>query len=288
MRKLHYPLFGLLVIFLITSSTIKPYESKHVFKKIVFIELNSEEDSVIFKPLSKAWGEYWWGISPDLMVNGSALMNYDKYKTSFNEREDNLWTVIHPMIIDGTIQVYFPYNPETFGFGSWDDGELRYPVTYPGENETFLSSETVRADICSLLGLFGPQSDIPLVDEYGDPIIIDLPDGTQCFSYPAPDFNWYTDKNISKYKLRVSVLLNKKGKEKKRVIKAICPIADQMRETGETYDKELFWLDFEELKPLLKETYYIDEDWKPRSYLDYFLQKLENAQFRKGNVTNSN
>ena len=285
MRKAHYSFLILLAVFFITSSTITPHESKRLFEKVVFVELNSHDDSVLFTPLSKAWGEFWQ-ISSDVDINGTELMNYDKYTFSFKDRKDNLWTILHPMIINGTVQSYFPYDPESFGLGHSDDGELRYPVA--DENETFLSSKAVRENLCNLLGQFGPASDVPLVDEWGDPIIVDLEDGTQSFKYPSPDFYWFKDKNITKYKLRISVLLNKKGKEKKRVIKSICPIVEQMSETGKTHTRELIWLDFEELKPFLKSAYYVDSDWKPQSYLNYFLQKVKNAQLRDVTGLNSN
>ncbi len=277
MRKTHYSFLVLFVIFFTTSSTIKPYESKRLFEKIVFVELNSDEDSVLFKPFSKAWGEHW-DLSSDISINGTSLMNYDKYTFSFNNRNDNLWTILHPKIIDGRIKSYYPYNPELFGFGPFDEGELRFPVMDQDENETFLTSESVRKELCYLLGMFGPMSDVPLVDEWGDYITLDLPDGTQSYKYPSPDYHWYEDSDITKYKLRVSVLYNKKGKEKKRIVQAICPVVNRVNESGEVNgEKELVWLNFEELEPTLKETYYFDKDNKSKSYLDYFLQKVKNA-----------
>lgn len=259
---------------------IKKNESKRLFEKIIFIEVSYNEDSVLFKPLSKAWGEHW-KLSSDLSVNGSSLMNSDQYKFSFNERTDNLWTILHPMIIDGTIHSYYPYNPLTFGLGNWDGWELRYPVMGQDENGTFWTSEKTRENLCYLLGRFGPQSDIPLVTQYGEDSTRVLPDGSQVYSYPAPDFYWYKDKDIVKYRLRVSILLNKNGKEKKRIIKSIAPVVNQIAETGEiSGERELVWLDFEELEPSLKKAYYFDENWKSVSYLNYFLQKVKNATIK--------
>ena len=265
----------------ITSSsdenTVKPYESKRLFEKIVFVEVSFNEDSVLFKPLSKAWEEHW-NLSSDISINGSSLMNSDKYKFSFNERTDNLWTILHPMIIDGTIHSYYPYDPLTFGLGNWDGSGLRYPVMEQDENGTFLTSEKTRENLCYLLGRFGRQSDIPLVTQFGEDSVTVLENGSQVHLYPARDYYWYKDKDIVKYKLRVSILLNKNGKEKKRVIKSIAPIINRNSATSEIYrEQELVWLDFEELKPLLKKAYYFDEDRKSVSYLNYFLQKVKNA-----------
>lgn len=279
MRKIHYSILSLFVLFIITSAAKKPYEKKRLFEKIVFIEVSSIEDSVLFTPYSKAWDERW-NIS-SITVHGSPLMDYDKYKFSFNDRIDNLWTILHPMLIDGTILSYYPYDPETFGLGTRDEGELRFPIKDPSGNETFLTSEKVRENLCYLLGRFGPQSDFPLVTQYGDDSIRVFPDGTQSFIYPAPYFYWYADKDVVKYKLRLSIILNKDGIEKKRVIKSICPIVNRIAETGEISGEiELMWLNFKELEPLLKKAHYFDENWKPVSYLNYFLHKVKNADIR--------
>lgn len=259
------------------ENTIKPNQSSRLFEKIVFVEVSVDEDSAVFKPLSKAWGLHW-RISSDLTYNGSALMNSDKYKLSFNERTENLWTVLHPMIIDGSLHSYYPYDPALYGLGSWDGYELNYPVVGEDERGSFLTSESTRENLCFLLGRFGPQSDMPLSTLQGEDSVLVLADGSEVFVYPAPDFLWYTDKDIVKYKLRVSVLLNKNGKEKKRVIQSIAPIINRLSETGEVEGEQpLVWLDFEELEPVLKKAYYFDEDLKSVSYLNYFLQKVKNA-----------
>ena len=278
MKKYHYSFLSLFALFLITSATVKTNESKRLFEKTIFVEVSFNEDSVLFKPLSKAWGEYWNILSADLSIQGSSVMNSDKYKRSFDNHTENLWTVLHPMIINGTIQTYCPYNPETYGLGLWDDGELKYPLMDQEKNETFLTSEDAREKLCYLLGRFGPQSDVPLVTQFGDDSVTVLPDGTTSFIYRAPKYYWYKDKDIVKYKLRVSILFNKNGKEKKRVIKSISPVVNELSETGAiTGERELIWLNFEELKPSLKEAYYFDEDLKSVSYLTYFLEKVKNA-----------
>jgi len=280
MRKIQYSFIGLFMVLFITSAALKTYESKRLFEKIVFIEVSSNEDSILFKPFSKAWDENW-DKSSEISVNGSSLMNYNKYKFSFKDRTENLWTILHPNIIDGTIKTYYPYDPETFGLGHSDKGKLRYPIIDQDKNETFLTSERLRENLCNLLGRFGPMPDYPFVNYYGGDSIKILDDGSIVNVYPYPDFYWHEDKDIVKYKLRVSILLNKKGIEKKRVIKSICPVVNQISETGEVIDeKEIIWLNFEEIEPILKEAYYFDEDWKPVSYLNYILRTVKNADIR--------
>lgn len=276
MTKSHYSFFILLIVFVLTSVTSVPSKSKRSFEKIMFVEVNLTEDSMLFVPHSKAWKGYW-SANPDIFANGTALMNSEKYKASFQDRKDNLWTILHPMIINGSVQSYFPYDPESYGLGAWDDGELRYPAAGQNENETFLTSDQVRENLTYLMGLFGPESDFPLVTEYGDDSIAVLDDGTQVFIYPPRDYYWYEDTDILKYKLRVSVQFNKKGKEKKRVVKAIAPVVSRTEDGIDFGEKELLWLDFQELKSTLKQAYYFDENSKPVSYLKHLLSKVENA-----------
>jgi len=279
MRKIHYSLLSLTLMFIITSSTIKQKESQRSFEKTIWIELDVlTKDSVLFKPYSKAWKEMWQMIDPNISFYGTPAMNYEKYKFSFENRKDNLFTILHPMIIDGSIQLYCPYDPVSFGFNTKDDGEMRYPLK--GKDETFLTSETLRDELSYYLGMFGPQSDIPMTDEYGEPMFkLDSTTGDQMYVYPPRDYMWHEDKDIVKYKLRVNVFYDKNGIEKKRIIKSIAPVVNQIDGmTGEkTGEKELFWLDFEELNPILKKAYYFDETGKPVSYLKHIEQKVLNS-----------
>ncbi|MDG1331367.1 MAG: hypothetical protein P8P74_03510 [Crocinitomicaceae bacterium] len=280
MKKNLYSFIGLFVVFFVTSSTIKTPESERFFEKIIFVEFSANEDSVLFQPYSKAWNE-GWNRSSDIYVNGTELMNAEKYKSSFDNHEENLYTILHPMIISGEIQSYSPMDPESYGFGASDGGELRYPIGDTEKNVTFLTSENVRDELCYLLGKFGPLSDIPLVDEFGDPMQALGEDDMPIFVYPPPDYFWHSDKDLIKYKLRVSVLFNKKGKEKQRTIKAISPVVNEFSETGEVIDeRELFWLNFEELESTLEAAHFFDENLKSVTYSKYLQEKVKNASIR--------
>lgn len=278
MKKSYYSLLSFALMFIVTSVTVNQKEPQPLFEKIVWVELDVlSKDSVLFTPSSKAWKEMWQMIDPYFSIDGTPIMNYEKYKFSFENRKDNLFTILHPMILDGSLQIYSPYDPQSYGSGIKDDGELRYPLKGKVASETFVTSEPLRNELVYYFGMFGPQSDFPLVDEYGEEMIkIDSISGDYFYVYPPRDFMWYEDEDIVKYKLRVSVLYNKNGIEKKRIIKSIAPIVYQTDGmTGEkTGEKELFWLDFEEITPILKKAYYFDETGKPVSYLKYIQQKV--------------
>ena len=282
MKKIYYYILSLILLFVVTSTTTKQAKGPSTFEKIVWVELDFDNDSVLFSPYSKAWKEMWQIIDPDISVNGTPAMNYEKYKFSFTNRKDNLYTTIHPKIIDGSIQLYSPYDPISFGMGTKDDGELRFPIKGKSSSETFFNSEELRNELCYYIGNFGAMSEIPLVDEYGEPVTkLDSASGLLMYVYPPRDFMWFEDNDIIKYKLRISISYNKKGIEKKRTIKAIAPVINEIDEmTGEIMgEREIFWLNYDELTPTLKEVYYFDVLGKPVTFLKHIQQRVSNATF---------
>ena len=281
MKKTHFLFVALTALLILTTAAITSNESPSLYEKTVIIELDAQQDSAIFTPYSKAWNERW-EIDADLKVEGSSLMNYDKYTFSFKERTDNLFTILHPMIINGTIQSYYPFDPESYGSGPKDDGELRFPTLDMASKETFVNSEEIRESFSYFLGKYGPMSDIPLYTEFGEDSIIISEDGTINNVYAPRDFYWHTDESIVKYKLRVKVFLNKKGIEKKRIVEAICPVVHQRNEAYEIVgEEELLWLKFEDIAPTLKKAYFIQENWKPQSYLNYIQEKVNGIDVKK-------
>lgn len=284
MKRITILFLGFATLLLITSASINRQSSKkQAFEKIVFLELTVDQDSMLFKPYSKAWKENW-NLYPDVSIYGTSILSYENYKFSFKDRKENLWTILHPLIIDGSIQLYYPYDPASYGMGAWDDGELRFPVMDKERTKTFLASEDVREQLCYVLGVFSPISDIPLVDEYGEPIIVTDDYGSETFKYPSPDFYWFDDSRIAKYKLRIRIEVNKKGKEKKRVIEAFCPVVNRVSDGGAiTGERDLLWFDVKELKPILKEAYFLEPNWKPVSYWNYITEKVTHTDFRSDN-----
>ena len=237
------------------------------------MDIDIKNDSTLFLPYSKAWLEPWNFDDPLLRCNGSGVMNVENYLSAFNGRNDNLWTILHPKIINSTLTLYRPYDPRSIRLK--DDGELRYPIKGIEQNDKFLNSQELRDELGYYLGNFGPLSDYPLVTVYGEDSIRTLPDGVQQYVYPARDYNWFTDKEIVKYKVRINILFNQNGEEKKRVIKAIAPVIFKIEEGQIKGERELFWLDYNEIKHFLKEGYFFDKQGKPVNYLKYIDEKVK-------------
>lgn len=173
----------------------------------------------------------------------------------------------------GNLTLYSPYDP--FSFNTYDEGELRYPIKGTKASDNFLTSQELRDKMCYYLGQFGLQSDIPMTTMYGEDSVVTLPDGTMSFVYPPSDYFWFLDTDIIKYRVRINVLVNKNGKEKKRVIKAIAPVTSEIENGQIKNERELFWLDYNEIKPFLKEGYFFDKKGKPVTYLKYIEEKAK-------------
>ena len=275
MKKIIYSALSLAFLFVASSLTTLPTGSEKGFTRTSFIVIDIENDSSIFKPYSKAWRDSWPIVDANIQIHGSRLMNAENYQFAFNDRTENLYTLIHPKLISGELTLYSPYDPQMYGLSGFDDGELRYPVKGEKEEDQFLTSETLREKMIYYLGYMGPQSDVPLTDEFGDPITLTRADGSQEFVYPPRDYRWYTDRDIVKYKIRVQEFIKKDGSVKKRVIESFAPIVHQYDDDKIVGERELFWIDFKEAKKLLKKSYFFNEQGKPITYLKYLQSKLD-------------
>lgn len=273
MKAIYFSLLGSILLFGATSLNYTPAPA--LFEKTLFIEIDAQQDSSLFMSYSPAWRDSWLHVDQELMTYGSKLMNAENYKKSFNGRTENLYTLIHPKLIDGSLTIYSWYDPQLYGLDGYDDGELRYPIKGKTSGDNFYTSQELRDEMCYYLGQFGPQADVPMVDEYGEPIITTNADGTQEYTYPPRDYMWYRDTDIIKYKLRVRVLLNKKGEEKKRIIQSIAPITYYIDEGQIAGERILFWLDYQQLKPILKTGYFFNANGKPVSYLNYLTERVK-------------
>lgn len=275
MKKLFYLIISLTVLYSVSSLNLKQERTTRSFERSIFLEIDCKKDSSLFVPYSNAWLDSWRFIDPALQSYGSTLMNMDKYLSAFDKRNDNLWTLLHPKIINGVLTLYSPYDP--YSFTANDEGELRYPIKGTGSNDNFLNSQELRDQMCYYLGRFGLQSDIPMTNVYGEDSVVILPDGTMAFLYPPRDYFWFQDTEIKKYRVRVNIMVNKNGEEKKRVIKAIAPVTFEIEEGQIKGERELFWLDYNEIKPILKEGYFFDKQGKPVTYLKYIDEKVKAA-----------
>lgn len=88
------------------------------------------------------------------------------------------------------------------------------------------------------------QSDVPLTDEYGDPVVITLPDGTQEYRYPAPDIYVFPSKECDEIRIKENRIYNESTKNYEFVAVGL-----SFYFSGGRYSRghEIFWVDLNEL-----------------------------------------
>ena len=73
----------------------------------------------------------------------------------------------------------------------------------------------------------------------------------------------------------ISINYSKEGKEKRRHIKSIAPVVNQINEMGEiTGESEIYWFDYEELQSILKKPYFSNKDGKLELYTNYLANRV--------------
>jgi gliding motility associated protien GldN len=235
-----------------------------------FIDLREKINHPLFYPLDE--------ISP----NGTWITSNDRL---------SLWSIIRCNVLAGNIKPFSPYNANNL-FGKFDGDQLKYPVEsgIPGGN--FYTDSTYRENLLYYFGQLGPQSDIPLVDEYGNPIEIVLPNGDITFKYPPRDTVWYTSKDIVQYYIKEDWFFDKERSQLDRRIIAIAPVVlkKEIDANGQeviTGTKELFWLYFPHLRYILNNYHVFNEknDSQWMSYDDLFWKRRFNSIiYKESNV----
>lgn len=204
----------------------------------------------------------------------------------------SLWTVIRHHILNGDLRVFSPYNPLN-QFGEWDGYELKYPVDpQPGLN--FYTDSAYREEMVYYLGRLGPQSDIPETDEYGDPVVITMPDGSQTFKYPPRDTIWYTSKDIIQYRMKEDWFFDKERSVLDVRILALAPVVYKVEEDANGKQsingtRELFWLYFPHCRFIFNNyfSYNDKNDAQWMSFDDLFWKRRFNAViYKESNVYN--
>lgn len=195
----------------------------------------------------------------------------------------SLWTVIRQHVLNGDLRVFSPYDPASYGLGAWDGDQLKYPIDpQPGLN--FYTDSVFREEMVYYLGRLGAQSDVPLTDEFGDPIIITLPDGTQEYKYPPRDTIWYNSEDIVQYRMKEDWFFDKERSVLDVRIIAIAPVVYKKEEDSQgkvtiTGMQELFWLYFPHCRFVFN-NYFVYNDQNDAQWMsfdDLFWKRRFNA-----------
>lgn len=203
----------------------------------------------------------------------------------------SLWTIIRTHVLSGDLRVFSPYDPLSFGLGVKDGYEFKYPID-PEPGGTFYTDSVFRNDLLWYLGYLGPQSDIPIVDEYGDPVIVTDANGDTGYLYPDRDTMWYTSKDIIQYHLKEDWFFDKERSVLDVRIMGIAPVVYDMEEDPNGNrsirgTKELFWLYFPHCRYVFNNYFVYNEhnDVQWMSFDDLFWKRRFNAViYKESNV----
>jgi gliding motility associated protien GldN len=199
----------------------------------------------------------------------------------------SLWTVLRNHVLNGDLRLFSPYNPYNV-FGEKDGDQLKYPVDpLPGMN--FYTDSAYREQLVYFFGYLGPQSDVPLTDEFGDPLIKVNAEGIEEMVYPNRDTMWYVSEDIVQYKIKEDWFFDKERSVLDVRILAIAPVVYDI-ETNEATGqksikglKDLFWLYFPHCRFVLN-NYFVyndknDAQWM--SFDDVFWKRRFNSTIYK-------
>lgn len=207
----------------------------------------------------------------------------------------SLWTVIRQHVLNGDLRVFSPYNPASFGLGAIDGDQLKYPIDpQPGMN--FYTDSAFRANMIYYLGYLGPQSDIPLTDEYGDPKTKTEADGTVSYVYPPRDTLWYVSQDVIQYRLKEDWFFDKERSVLDIRIIAIAPVVynvevDPNGNKSISGMKELFWLYFPHCRFVFN-NYFVYNDKNDAQWMSYddlfWKRRFSSVMYKESNTYDRN
>jgi gliding motility associated protien GldN len=243
------------------------------------------------------WGKRTWEyIDLREKINHSLYFPFDEITDGNwirNAERWSLWTVIRNHVLNGDLRLFSPYNPNNV-FGEWDGDQLKYPVDpQPGMN--YYTDSVFKDKLVYFFGRLGAQSDIPLTDEFGEPLTKSNAEGFEEFVYPPRDTLYYTSKDIVQYRLKEDWFFDKERSVLDVRIIAIAPVVYDVVEEGGVDVikgmKELFWLYFPHCRFIFNNYLVYNEknDAQWMSYDDLFWKRRFNGVvYKESSVFNRN
>jgi gliding motility associated protien GldN len=263
------------------------YMTEHIpTKRMIPYEFVREADVV--------WSHRVWRmIDMREKMNHPIYLPFDYHTPSGqyvrNTSRWSLWTIMRHHIVNGDLKVFSPYNP--YQFDMLDGDQFKYPII-PEAGKNYYTDSLFRDKVFYYLGKLGAQSDVPLTNEFGDPIEITLPDGTITFKYPPADTMWIDSEQIVQYRIKEDWFFDKERSVLDVRILGIAPVVyrEEVSPTGGktiTGMDEKFWLYFPHCRYILANYFVYNEknDAQWQSFDDLFWQRrFTSSIYRESNV----
>jgi len=245
------------------------------------IDLREKINHPLYYPLDDISGDGTW------TKNGSRL---------------SLWTVIRQSIMEDKLTVFSPFDPELLGLVELaNDGDmLKYPIKPSDPSLGYFSDTIYKRQVSQYLATVGQAGTVKLIDEnetlpdgslnpnFGEELIVTLPDGSTSFVYDAPDTNWYQSEDIVQYRLKEDWFFDKQRSVLDVRIIAIAPVVYTKDKNGTISGmEELFWLYFPHCRYVFN-NYFTHNDKNNAQWMsfdDLFWKRRFNAVIYKQNNT---
>lgn len=205
----------------------------------------------------------------------------------------SLWTIIRQHVMNADLRVFLPYNPLSYGAGAFDGDQLKYPLD-PQDGMNFYTDSIFAGDLVlfECLGKLGPESDVPLTDEYGDPLERVMDDGSIEYVYPPRDTVWYSSADIVQYRIKEDWFLDKQRSVLDQRIIALAPVVYAVEEDANGNKNisglsELFWLYFPHCRFVFNNYFVYNEhnDSQWMSFDDLFWKRrFSSVIYKESNV----
>lgn len=228
----------------------------------------------------------WRAIDMREKINHPIYFPFDEYDPNNNwvrhATRWSLWTVIKTHVFNGDLTVYSPYNPMDFNIKDGDS--FKYPML-PPPGKNYYNDSIFRDQLFYYLGTLGPESDIALVNEYGE----DSLDAAGNYVYPPRDTSWVMSKDIVQYRIKEDWIFDKERSVMDVRILGLCPVVyDEDPNTGSISGmKETFWLYFPQCRFVFNNyfVYNTHNDAQWFSFDDLFWKRQFNSTiYKESNV----
>lgn len=163
------------------------------------------------------------------------------------ETKKDMIRVIQTLVEDGEINLY-SQNGGPNGKLSWNYIDYQLEVKKANADSLFFKNKQ------PYFTMFGPQSDQPLSNDFGEPATRINANGVEEFLYPSREIFYFPTRIIDEIRIKENRVFNKQTKQFEFI-----PVGFSFYFNGDRYSRgyELFWIDLNELtKAIPKEGQY--------------------------------
>lgn len=237
----------------------------------------------------------WRAIDTREKINHTLYLPFDEFSPdgttwTRNSSRWSLWTVIRTNILNGNLQVFYPFNPVQQS--ALDGDQFKYIAPMPTPGIKFEEDELFRSEMVTyrVLGVEEEGARLELssvIPPYEDSVIT-MPDGSILTQYEQRKVNWFTSKDIVQYRLKEDWFFDKERSVLDVRILGIAPVVYNKSATGQIEGmRELLWLYFPQCRFAFNNyfSYNPKNDSQWMSFDDLFWKRQFNSTIIKQSNT---